>query len=282
MKVINFEISLEDLTNREGSQFVTASNKTFVDQNGCEIDITEIITPASEITNDSFGSIQSTEIVLPVFLEQTYKNMGRFTDFDFIVWSGDTITGSTDESVRVIGLSEEAYYSNIVNEFVTGFTNSYLDLVTSYNINEPYVVGLNLDSSPNTSFTGVLNIGTNFVEYVVNGDIVNNEYVEDTGIVYKTFSDQTRTIFSEETNTYIEIPLTTFRTQKKGFVADNISLSELVKEEMFFGIAEKRDTQNDIFFDRDTLSPFESHLRMAEIQTVDGLERYNGGFYNFV
>jgi hypothetical protein len=281
MKRIKFTVSLESLKDKTGSEFINASSKTFVDGDGCEITSEDIVVNAEEFANSSYNQVKSTTLELPILLEQTYDALGMFTDFSFIVWSGATITDTTDECTRVVGLSENAYYSNLVNEYVTGYTVSYLDLVQGYNQNDPFQVDVNLDKSPNTSFTGVIGITGNAIQYVVNGDVSGGTYVPNTGVIYITYTDQTRMVYSEELENFVEILLTEFKTKKVGFVDNNISLYELVKEEMFFGIVEKRNTKNDVFFDRDTLSPFENHLRITEVQTVAGLKRYGNGFYNF-
>lgn len=280
MKHITFEIPLESIIDRTGPLNVEGGTKTYVDSNGCEILAEDITILSSSIENSGYGQVKSTNLILPIFLEQSHDQMGLFTDFDFIAWSGETVTGETDEYTRIVGLSEDAYYSNLENEYVTGYTVSYLDLVTNYNVNNPYVIGLNLSDNPNTSFTGVIGKTGDTIQYVINGDVINGEYVINTGVIYTYYGGLTRTIYSEDLNSYIEIPLTEFKTKKMGFVSSNISLSELVKEEMFFGIVEKRNTKNDLFFDRDILSPFEYHLRMAEIQTVEGTVRYSNRFFS--
>jgi len=51
---------------------------------------------------------------------------------------------------------------------------------------------------------------------------------------------------------------------------------------MFFGVVFPQKIQNDVFIERGTSSPFETHLRLSEINTLDDFNKYGNGFFNII
>ena len=51
------------------------------------------------------------------------------------------------------------------------------------------------------------------------------------------------------------------------------------KEEYNFGLTEQPKVDNQIFIDRNSLSVFEPHTRLGEINTMTQLEEYKNGYY---
>lgn len=140
---------------------------------------------------------------------------------------------------------------------VTGFTDSRLSEVRTYDKNQPYQVG----------YKGVTN-----VVYDQNNDIVEVSYTIDninyiTAIGKPLFPDadfiiKTQTLYSFNTD---------------GLPEGDINV---IKNEVEMGISEPPKIESDIFIERQSVSVFERHLRMGEISSLDQLEEYKNGYYN--
>lgn len=139
---------------------------------------------------------------------------------------------------------------------VTGFTDSRLNEVKTYDDNNPYQVGIN-------GVTQVVYEGTSlsYVEYVINGitykTSVLNPLFEDSNLFFKT--------------------QTVYFFQASGLTQQNINV---LKREAEMGIAFPPKIKSEIFIERQSTSVFERHLRMEEILTVDQLGDYKNGYYN--
>jgi hypothetical protein len=142
---------------------------------------------------------------------------------------------------------------------VTGFTDSKLTEVATYNKNFPYQVGVNgvtqVLYAPGTGFTPT------FVEYVING------------ITYQTQigSELLPGLFNLfKTNTVYYFPASGLTEQEVN----------VIKYEAEMGISEPTKIEKEIFIERQSISVFERHLRIGEIGTIEQLEQYKNGYYN--
>lgn len=144
---------------------------------------------------------------------------------------------------------------------VTGFTDSKLNLVATYNKNYPYQVGLNgvtqaiyepaIPPNPPTP---------TFVEYVING------------ITYQTQIGSL--LFPDLNNIYKTNTVYFFETS--GLTEQEVNV---IKYEAEMGISEPPKIEKEIFIERQSISVFERHLRMGEINTIEQLEQYKNGYY---
>lgn len=190
-----------------------------------------------------WGQIDQSLIYIPVHLTQKFDDIGIYTDFE-------------------VQRDLEPYLTNAPFE-VTGTTNEQLNAVKAYN--GTFVVGLNLSENPTQSFDGVLEKTTEYIVYVIGGEVDNLLYVPNTGVIYKTYLSD----FS-----------TTFTCISSGVTEDNVSIAQIVKQDLLLGIVQTS-IQNDIYIDRGQVSINESHQRLSEIQSVDDLTDYVFGFYRF-
>lgn len=263
----------------------------------------------------TYCAITATSFYIKVFLTQTIDNMGLFTDTEYIsavnnpitpdytplidklTLSGITspfMTGGTPNTLitgnsiyfRSTGGTKEDYYA-IGGLKITGLTDSKIEDVRSYDNNNPYKVGFNINTENYLNFSGESISGVSRITQVGSAttytfDAKDNIYLgttaQTTGLLYTDYSGVTRTINNGDTSN--DIPLTTFQFVGEGLNETNLSLSALTKEEYLFGIVNKQETQSDIFIDRSQNSVFDVHLRLSEINNIDDLEKYGNGFYN--
>jgi hypothetical protein len=141
---------------------------------------------------------------------------------------------------------------------VTGYTDSKLNLVATYNKNYPYQVGVN-------GVTQAIYEGTpprpTFVEYYIN-DI---KYQTQIGSpLFPGIQD----FYKTDTVYY--------------FSANGLNEEEInvIKYEAEMGISEPAKIEKEIFIERQSTSVFERHLRIGEIRSMEQLEQYKNGYYN--
>jgi len=140
---------------------------------------------------------------------------------------------------------------------ITGFTDSRLSEVKTYDVDEPYIVG----------YKGVTNI-----TYDTNNNPVLVEYTLD-GIDYKTSIGQP---LFPDSDLFFKTE-TVYFFQASGLTVTDINV---IKKHAEMGLSEKPKIESDIFIERQSTSVFERHLRMDEIDNLDELEDYRNGYYN--
>lgn len=278
MIIYEFDISIEKLRNREYPTMRDGINTSLVDDNNCPIQPENISVEGYINENPKYGEIDKSNIFLQIPLNQTTTNVGIYSDFEFIE-SKLLSNGEPIPCKRKTGLPVENYYT-FDEHFVTGLTESQLFVVQSYNNANPYIIGNNMSNNPSKFFSGVIEIKTNSIVYVIGGDLdTNGIYVNNTGVVYETFN-QFRRVYYEQTDESKDIPLTTFKYFTKGYREDNTQLSAIVKDEKLYGITQKPSVDSDLFVDRGNVNVYERHLKLSEIKSMGHLIRYGNGFYN--
>jgi len=279
MITIKKRIALESFINREYPPLRQGfDSSTNVDEKGCPIKPFDVNVEDYISDNPNYGKIDKSFIYFPIFIQQKYDDMGLYTDLDYIE-SDVLINEALDSYIRKTGLPVQNYYT-IEDTLVTGLTESNLDVVRSYNENNPYIINFNLFPLPSQGFTGVIEIKEDSIVYVVNGDVDNvGKYIPETGVILETFTF-TRTLKDPITGELKNIPLTTFRYYTKGFRDYNTSLSAIVHEEKYLGVIETPRVDNDVLIDRGTVNVNERHLKMSEIDSVEQLKKYGQGFFN--
>jgi hypothetical protein len=217
----------------------------------------------------TYGTLTATSFYLKVLLTQSSDDMGIFTDMDY--------------EIGPSGLTESDFY-DFGGKNISGFTDSKIDDVRSYNANTPYRVNFDVQTEDYLDFDGNLVSGVDRVTQVgaintyVIGTDKNDPSIGTTGqtsgLLYQDFSGQTRTIDDETI-----IGMTSVDYIGQGWNQTNTSLSALTKEEYLFGIISPPEVQSDVFIDRGETSVIEKHLKMSEISNLGELERYGNKFY---
>jgi hypothetical protein len=252
----------------------------------------------------TYGTITAHTININVFLTQSIDDIGIFTDMPYI--SATTIQQNLPEfsyDLRPDG-RDASYYYNFGNR-VTGFTDSKLNAYKTYRRGVPYIQNFDLEIDQYYNYQGILvdgrkkitsvatNASISAVTYVdkANNDSTIGTPAQTTGIQYTTYPitgstsvfnlfPNLRYVFTSINRENPSAINTTFSYIDEGWNEHNTSLSAITKEEIYFGIVSPPEVQTDVFIERGQVSALERHLRLSEIENVEHLMRYGGGFYN--
>lgn len=214
-------------------------------------------------------------------------------DFNFITQPGSNFypTGSNYNDIRYKYKTQSDYFTN--NIIVSGLTEDRLNNFSSYGYvgNHKYIPGFNMD---NTLYYNYLNLPINGVTriislndfnpiiYTEDGDLNDQNLgtpLQSDGILFETYTGQTRTIVNPITGTN-DIPLTKIYYHGQGVNQTNSSLSALTIQEYLLHITEVPKVESDLFIDRGESNVLQSHLQMSEITTLQQLVNYGNGYYN--
>lgn len=271
-------------------------------------------------TNNSpnWGVLTADTFFFNILITQNADDMGLFTDMEFI--SGDSVNSSVDYSVLTNKLASNGYYfpfmigitpstisaSTTSDEFIlrltsktesdyynygnfsiSGNTDSKIEDVSSYDYNEKFKVGFDINAEAYINYANVLINGVDKVVSVgeptiyainANNDVYIGSDAQTTGIKYQDYSAITRSVKIDGIET--TVPLTIFSYISEGYNETNLSLSAITKEEYLFGIISKPEIESDVFIERGVTSVFEPHLILSEINNLGELTRYGNGYYN--
>lgn len=270
-----------------------------------------------EYDSSNWGTLTATTFFVNIMLTQNIDDMGLFNDVDFI--KEDKENGSVDYSALVSKLnnlghtfpfmlgssvqgltniygtekntlrlpsSDESTYYAFGNLQITGFTESKLEDVRSYDVNNPFRVNFDTSKETYTNYNGLSIVGVDRIKqfsepkiYVFNtlNDVnlgTNNQIY---GLQYLEYSGMNRTVFIEGIRT--TIPKTIVKYIGEGWNETNVSLSALTKEEYLFGIISRPEVESDVFIDRGTVSVMDLHLKLSEIDNIGELSKYGNGYY---
>lgn len=197
-----------------------------------------------------------------------------------------------DYDVRYSDKKVKDYYQKGIS--VSGITEDKLESVKTYGYtgDSQYIVGNLVDTIGYYNFSGETIIGNNLVisnnnfNPILYGELVDiNDinlsntippYVEN-GIIYETFNDTLRVIIDEFGNE--SIPTTKVYYKGQGMNESNVDMSALTREEYLLYITQPPKVENEVFIERGGSIIFAQHGRLAEINTLEQLERYGNGFY---
>lgn len=224
----------------------------------------------NEIKNSS-----SVNFKIPLY--QTIDVLGLLTDIPF------------DESLGLQSEIDEVRSSYYKTAGILRFgSDSKLEIVKSYDANEPYIVGFDIRRSSYTNFSG--ETISNAVDKVISKDGDEIKYTVDakkdsnlgtdsqvTGILY-TDNPSDGLSIPEELDS--EVTITEVQFFGQGWNETNTSFNEQIQEDYLLGIISEPEVESDVFIDRTTFSVLDRHLRLSEISNLDQLSRYGNGFYN--
>jgi len=263
----------------------------------------------------TWGMLTASTFYIKIFLTQNMDNMGLFVDTSFIEKTSTDVDytilieklnglghnfpfmlGAKPQTLTSFNNSERATlridykslddYLAYGNKQITGFTDSKLEDVRSYNNSDPYRIGFDVKTETYLNYRGISILGVDRIKsmgepkiYVFdtpfNNDLGTDKQVS--GIQYLDI-DNTRIV---DINGFDKvIPMTEFKYIGEGINNTNTSLSALVQQEYLFGIISNPEVENDVFIDRGNISVMELHLRLSEINNISELTRYGNGFYN--
>lgn len=147
---------------------------------------------------------------------------------------------------------------------ITGFTSHKLDLVSTYDKNNPFQIGVN----------GVTNI-----EYdPTNLTAITKVYYTIGNVDYITDYRKNVSINNSRQPYGSQFP-TIFKTTMSGYDFDEYFS---IKEEAKMGLVFPPKVSNELFIERMSVAVFERHSRLSEVRTLDGLIEYRNGYYNII
>lgn len=292
MEVIKKKILLEDLISRKPDATYGAITATTLNFNlylTQTIDDLGIMTDAPFVdepwlTGATISGVPNTDNVL---VEKLISNgvINPFSLWDNpnpMIHTGDTST------LRLSGSTASDYYKK--GDKIEALTDSKSTEVQSYSSTTPFQVGFDVSSDVYTNFEGTTVNGVNrVVQILVNGlrytlDAENDATIgtvnQTTGLAYTDDNSTTREVLHTDTNTTYIIPETKVTYYSEGWNSFNTSLSATTKEEYLIGISEPPEVLSDVLIDRGAVSVFDRHMRLAEIKTIEDLEKYGNGYYN--
>jgi len=166
---------------------------------------------------------------------------------------------------------------------ITGTTQHRLDLVKSYDPNNPYIIGVNgvftISQDINGLITSVgytidnINYTTWLTDDIKISGVTQPPNLNDNDTVRSYIPiESTRTVNSRRT-----IYPTVFSYTTQPIIEDEYFI---FKEDVKMGVVFPPKVQDEIFIERQRLSVFEKHSRLSDIQTLDDLIEYRNGFYN--
>lgn len=268
----------------------------------------------------TWGTMTATTFYLNIPINQSIDDMGLFLDILYIPKSTDPlsqpdytlledklydlgllfpfmtgatsptmtgITGTTEIVLRMPNSIETDYY-DYGNLKITGYTESKIDNVKSYDAANKYRTGFNMATSTYDNYEdpSISVLGVNRIKTMANPRIYVFDTLDDTnlgtpnqtyGLQYIEYTGDNRTVIIDNVTT--QIPFTEFNYIGEGWNKTNTSLSALTKEEYLFGIISPPEVQSDVFIERGVTSVMDMHLRLSEIKDLGELSRYGNGFY---
>lgn len=261
-------------------------------------------------------------IYLNIMLSQTMDNMGIFADIEysaktesssipdykilkdklfnlnitnFNFYTGNTYTTDpyslTNKEILRIPQKPLSGYTNYpainsLNFKITGYTDSKLEDLRSYDAKIPFKVGFDIERADYYNYVNLAISGVSRIHSMGEPRI----YVFDTptgstlgttnqinGLQYIEYTGQTRQVILNDINS--RIPITQFNYVCEGINMSNSSLSAITKEEYLFGIIFPPEVKSEVFIERGITSVMDKHLRLSEIKDLNELSRYGNGFY---
>lgn len=272
--------------------------------------------------DSTYGHLTASTINIKIPLYQTMDDMGMYTDISFIsetenesesvdysilinklTTSGITfpfMTGATSteqtptgftKNIRLDGSTVDDWFKS--GGKVTGKTDSKVEIVRSYDKNNPFITSFDVEVESYINYVGSLIDGRTRVTflgdstgYTVDANLDSDIGTpnQSTGILYRD-NPINREVVNDLHGIGLKIKTevigdTEFSFSSEGWNQTNSSLSALTKEEYLLGITSPPEVQSDVFIDRGSTTVFDRHLRLSEIEGLDHLDRYGNGFYN--
>lgn len=239
----------------------------------------------------NYGTIpKDTFIYTNIMLTQSMDNMGIFTDIEFLpnlnINYENPYNLTNKEMLRIPQISLSGYSNYSLNFKITGYTDSKLEDLRSYDAKAPFKTGFDIERANYYNYTNSLIKGVSRIHSMAEPRI----YVFDAptgstlgtsnqvnGLQYIEYTGQTRQVILNGINSVI--PITQFNYIPEGINILNSSLSAITKEEYLFGIIFPPEVKSEVFIERGITSVMDKHLRLSEIKNLNELSRYGNGLY---
>lgn len=226
-----------------------------------------------------YGTLTATSFFFKIQFTQDVDDMGMFSDYSFIptaTLNRDLTMG--EKFLRLSGAEASHWYES--GGGISGFTDSKVEGLRSYNPLNPFIVDFDIERENYFNFQGTPINGVSRVTNI-SGDTVTYTYDAKNDLNIGTSNQTTGILYKENINSITD-DVTLMKYQSEGWNSTNSQLSAIIKEEYLMGITTFPEIENDVFIDRGVITVMESHLRMSEVESLDHLIRYGNGFYNVV
>jgi hypothetical protein len=255
-------------------------------------------------TQQNYGNIDKSYIFIDIPIQNNIENKGLFSDYDFTneipnytllqqklqslniqsnILQNTIIINSDDKDIRLINKTLSDFLEPYNIKYTIKFlTDDKSFVVKTYNKLNRFIVGLNVNTIPYISYDNIQVDGVNKVlnltplKYVVetNNDAFVGTLLQQYGFIY----EHKENLIDEEIEFLNDLGFDleeqvvegTFRTQS--FNTTNSDIKALVKEELYDRIIEEQEIYSDVFIDRGFYSPFETHLKILEINTIEDID----------
>lgn len=229
-----------------------------------------------------------------VLIEKLKAN--NLTDFNFIkdpTVNFNTIKSTLSPDTRNSGYNLSSYISNGID--ISAYTESRIESVYSYGYtgDSRLIVGKNVIIDPHNNFTGGTVAG---YSRVISNDnknpIIYTEFADDKDINFGKITppyQQNGILFMGVTartnddyaivDDYGEPSITKMFYRGQSFNLTNVGLYAATRQEYLLYITTPPNVESDVFIERGGLSVMPFHAKLAEINTLEQLEKFGNGFY---
>jgi hypothetical protein len=300
MEIIKRKILLESLTSRySGSTYgiITATTISLL------IPLTQDIkdlgmvhsldyTPKGQISPYTGKLVDYTLLINELIL----TNSNTF-NFSINPGSNFTTTKSTlSPDTRNSGYGLSSYISNGLD--VSGYTESRIENSHSYGFtgDSRLIVGKDVNIEPYINFNGVSVTGLNkvisntnknpiiYTEFADSNDINYGNIIppyQDNGILFMSVTADT-TVGLAITDDFGETSVTKMFYKGQSFNMTNVDLYASTRQEYLLHITTLPKVESDVFIERGGISVIPIHGQLAEINTLEQLEKFGNGFYKII
>lgn len=260
----------------------------------------------------NYNNITATTININIFLTQTIKNMGMFTDVEnedqpieqpLSLGGAPNLNNVLIEKLLSSGITFDFMHNNYyvtppstVNDYydygdrISALTSSRLVELKKYDADDPYEEMFLVDIGSYYDYRGelipnsvstIFDLNTpNYTGYTfdANNDNHLGTLNQTTGIMFRDIGE-TSSSYDDEINTTLTKKMAYHSYIGQGWNETNISLSANVKEEKYLGVTALPEVESEVFIERGAESILEPHLRLSEIENLNHLENYNNSSY---
>ena len=237
----------------------------------------------SRVDDVTYGTVTASTIYLPIFISQTFDDIGLMTDMP-VTYTAGTIEIPTINhfNTRDKRTSVDGYYD--IGDALTGQCQSRLVECENYGI-IPYVPMFNVNMLDYINYEGTLihsgtmvfnvnTTSTGTTRYTIKGDL------NDPGL--GTVNQRSGLFMTDTGPTTATTSVSEFIAKNEGMNESNTSLSAITKLDEYLGMVFPPEIQSDVFIERGRNVIFEPHFKLGEVESVDHLERFGNGYYNII
>ena len=204
-----------------------------------------------------------------------------------------TVKSTLSPDTRNAGYNLSTYISKGID--ISGYTESRIENSHSYGFtgDSRLIVGRNVNVEPYYNFTGgtadgvskvISNSNKNpliYTEYAHGGDAYYGEIVppyQDNGILFMSVTATTNQKYSI-VDDFNEATITKMFYKGQSFNLTNVGLYASTRQEYLLYITTPPKVESDVFIERGGISVMPMHGQLAEINTLEQLEKFGNGFY---